>query len=338
MSLEIGLRNKKILVTGAAGFIGSNICLYLQKTYPTCEIVALDSFKTDSFFSNGNPYSYGSYKNLFGFNGTLLSLDVTNKDDLNYLNEKFEFDYIFHQAAISDTTVQEQDLMIKTNVNAFEDLIKIAIEHNANIVYASSAATYGDAKSPQKVGNEQPNNVYGFSKLMMDNIARKYINKKLDISIVGLRYFNVYGKNEYYKQKTASMVLQFGHQLLSKKKPRLFENSEKIFRDFVYIEDVMQANILAANATNSGIYNVGSGQERSFKDIVDILQKELDTKLDIEYIKNPYIGSYQFHTKADISDTTENLGYNPKYSLEEGIKDYIPYIKDIYNKEVANAK
>ncbi len=334
----MNLKNKKILVTGAAGFIGSNICLYLQKKFPTCEIVAIDSFKTDSFFSNGNPYSYGSYKNLFGFNGTLFSLDITNKNDLKYLEENFSFDYIFHQAAISDTTVQEQDLMIKTNVNAFEDLLNIAIKHNANIVYASSAATYGNASSPQKIGNEQPNNIYGFSKLMMDNIAKRYINKNLDISIVGLRYFNVYGKNEYYKQKTASMVLQFGHQLLSKKRPKLFENSEKIFRDFVYIEDIIQANILAINSSNSGIYNVGSGFERSFKDIVDILQKELGTKLDIEYIKNPYIGSYQFHTRADISDTIEILGYNPKYSLEEGIKDYIPYIKDIYSKEVRNAK
>ena len=327
---QMNLKNKKILVTGAAGFIGSNICLHLQENYNDCQIVAIDSFETNKKFLNGNPYSYAHYKNLLEFKGTLLSLDITKKEDLQYLNENFNFDYIFHQAAISDTTVHEQELMIKTNVNAFEELIKIAINHNANIVYASSAATYGNEPSPQKVGRENPNNIYGFSKLMMDNIARKYMNKQLDILIVGLRYFNVYGKNEYFKQKTASMVLQFGHQLLNNERPKLFEDSENIFRDFVYIKDIIQANILATKASKSGIYNVGSKCERSFKDIVDILQKELNTSHEIEYIKNPYIGSYQFYTKADITDTVNFLGYNPKYSLEEGIKFHIlkkPFLK-----------
>jgi len=200
------------------------------------------------------------------------------------------------------------------------------------MIYASSAATYGDSDT-FRVGYESPNNVYGFSKVMMDNIAYEYM-KKEKISIVGLRYFNVYGKREYFKNTTASMVLQFGHQILAGKNPRLFEGSDKIKRDFIYIEDIIQANIKAMEPKRSGVYNVGTGKARSFQDIVDILQKQLGTKLECEYIPNPYIGSYQFFTQAEIEDTKKYLGYEPRYSLEDGIAAYIPEIKRIYEMEV----
>jgi len=164
----------------------------------------------------------------------------------------------------------------------------------------------------------------------MDNIARYYILKGIEISIVGLRYFNVYGKGEYFKGKTASTILQFGLQLLKGEKVKLFEGSKEIFRDFVYIKDVIQANILAANPKRSGIYNVGTGKARSFYEVAMILQKELGIKRDIEWIKNPYTKQYQFFTQADISDTKRYLGFEPQFSLEDGIKDYLPEIKRIF--------
>ncbi|MCO4846331.1 MAG: ADP-glyceromanno-heptose 6-epimerase, partial [Sulfurovum sp.] len=252
---------------------------------------------------------------------------------LKNLRENYKFDYIFHEAAISDTTALEQDLMIKTNVNAYKDLLDMAILHGANMIYASSAATYGDAESPQRVGREAPQNVYGFSKLSMDHLSRTYMEKS-DISIVGLRYFNVYGPNEYFKNTTASMVLQFGHQLLSGKNPKLFEGSDKILRDFIFIEDIVQANIKAMHPKQSGIYNVGTGKARSFQDIVDILQRELGTSYECEYIPNPFIGSYQFHTEADIQTTREGLGYEPGFEMEDGIKSYVKEIRRIYETEV----
>jgi len=204
------------------------------------------------------------------------------------------------------------------------------------MIYASSAATYGDAPSPQRIGREAPNNAYGFSKLMMDNIAREYMATQHAVSIVGLRYFNVYGPREYFKDKTASTVIQFGHQILAGKTPKLFEGSDKILRDFIYIEDVIQANVLAMHPKESGVFNVGTGKARSFQDICDILQKELHTDLGTEYIPNPYIGRYQFHTEADISETVETLHYHPRFSLEEGIKAYLPEIRRIYDTEVAH--
>jgi len=330
---QISFNRKNILITGGAGFIGSNIALYIQKHYPTANIVVFDSFRNGETFKNGNLKSFGHYENLIGFKGTVISGDITNKSDLKDLDKNYNFDYIFHQAAISDTTVQEQDLMIKTNVNAYEDLLKIAIKHNANMVYASSAATYGDSNRFE-VGYEQPNNAYGFSKVMMDNISYKYIEKGVDISIVGLKYFNVYGKNEFFKNKTSSMVIQFAHQILKGETPKLFEGSDKILRDFIYIEDVIQANIKACYPKKSGVYNVGTSKARSFEDIVDVLQKELKIDNGKEYIPNPFLGQYQFFTEANIKESKKRLGYEPNYSLEDGIKAYIPNIIDIFNKKI----
>ena len=330
---ECDFNNKTILITGAAGFIGSNLSFYFQENFPEAKIIALDAFRSGETLSNGNLKSFGHYKNLLGFKGTVISGDINDKALLEQLDEDYNFDYIFHQAAISDTTASEQDLMIKTNVNAYEDLLKIAIKHNANMVYASSAATYGDAPSPQTVGNENPGNVYGFSKLMMDHISYDYMKKELGISIVGLRYFNVYGPREFFKNKTASTVVQFGHQILAGNTPRLFEGSDKILRDFIYIEDIIQANIKAATPKKSGVYNVGTGKARSFQDIADILQKELETDYGTEYIPNPFVGQYQFHTEANIEDTKKYLDFSPQFEMEDGIKAYIPEIKRLYNVE-----
>jgi ADP-L-glycero-D-manno-heptose 6-epimerase len=329
---EIDFNNKCVLITGAAGFIGSNLAFYFQNNFPDCTIVALDCFRSGETFSNGNLKSFGHFKNLLGFNGVVVSGDINDKELLEDLKKNYKFDYIFHQAAISDTTVQEQDVMMKTNVNAYEDLLKLAISHGANMIYASSAATYGDSDRFE-VGYEQPNNAYGFSKVMMDNITYEYMKKDLDISIVGLKYFNVYGPREFYKNSTASMVVQFGHQILRGDTPRLFEGSDKILRDFIFIEDIIQANIKATNPKKSGVYNVGTGKARSFEDIVNILQQELEIDNGKEYIANPFVGQYQFFTEANIESTKENLGYEPRFEMEDGIKAYIPEIKRLFEEE-----
>ena len=330
---DIDFNNKTILITGGAGFVGSNLAFYFQNNYPQAEIIVLDCFRNNKTFSNGNLKSFGHFKNLYGFKGIVKSGDINDEKIIQELENNYKFDYIFHQAAISDTTVQEQDIMIKTNVNAYERLLQMAIKHNANVVYASSAATYGSSNKFE-VGFEKPNNAYGFSKVMMDNVTYSYLKKDLDISIVGLRYFNVYGPKEFYKNKTSSMVVQFGHQILKGLTPKLFENSDKILRDFIYIEDIIQANIKAVAPKKSGIYNVGTGKASSFESIVDILQKELNIDNGKEYIKNPFVGSYQFFTEANIEKTVENLNYKPNYNLEMGIKSYVSEIKRLFNEEI----
>ncbi|SVE29418.1 uncharacterized protein METZ01_LOCUS482272, partial [marine metagenome] len=180
---EIDFNNKTILITGGAGFIGSNLAFYFQNNYSDSHVVIFDCFRSEAMFSNGNLKSFGHYKNLLGFNGDVICGNITDKTDLELL-KKYKFDYIFHQAAISDTRVYDQEIVMKTNVNSFYDLLKIAKKDNSVLVYASSAATYGNLPSPQTVGKENPDNPYGFSKYMMDQIAIQYAKENPEMTIV----------------------------------------------------------------------------------------------------------------------------------------------------------
>ncbi len=325
--------NKTILITGGAGFIGSNLAFYFQENYPDSQVVVFDCFRSEATFANGNLQSFGHYKNLIGFTGDVVCGNINSKADLALLDD-YKFDYMFHQAAISDTRVYDQEIVMQTNVNSFYDLLNKAKDDDAVMVYASSAATYGSLPSPQTVGTESPENPYGFSKYAMDQIAHRYSRENPNMTIVGLRFFNVYGPREYYKAKTSSMVIQLGHQILKGNAPRLFEGSDQILRDFINIEDVVQANIKACKPKENGTYNVGTGIPRSFQDIADILQKELGTNLGTEYFINPYDG-YQMHTQADISTSQTNLGFEPVVSLEEGIKAYISDIKRLHGTDIS---
>jgi ADP-L-glycero-D-manno-heptose 6-epimerase len=322
---EIDFNNKKILITGGAGFIGSNLAFYFQENFPQSNVVIFDCFRNESRFSNGNLISFGHYKNLIDFKGEIICGNINDIDHLSKL-KNYKFDYIFHQAAISDTRVYDQEIIMRTNVNSFYDLLEIAKRDDAVLIYASSAATYGNNPSPQTVGKENPDNPYGYSKYIMDQVAEKFSNMHPYMTIVGLRYFNAYGSREFYKANTASMIIQLGHQILSGKTPRLFEDSDQIFRDFIYIDDIIQANIKACNSMQNGTFNVGTSIQRSFQEIADILQNEMNTSLGTEYFKNPFKG-YQNHTQADIESTKKVLGFKPRFSLEDGIKAYLPEIK-----------
>lgn len=199
--IDDSLKGKHILITGGAGFIGSNLALYFQKHHKDAEVVVLDSFRSETKFSNGNLKSLGHFKNLLDFKGEVIVGDITDKEDLARL-EKRKFDYIFHQAAISDTTVMNQEAILRANVNAYKDLLDLCVRSNASMIYASSAGVYGNSSAPNSIGSgEIPENVYGFSKLMMDNLTMKYLKNFPLLNIVGLRYFNVYGENEVYKRQ-----------------------------------------------------------------------------------------------------------------------------------------
>ena len=298
---------KKILVTGGAGFIGSNLVLTLQEIYPKAWMVVVDDFRS------------GNFKNLMGFRGDFVAADVSRLD-WNHPFQKEKFDAIFHEASITDTTEHHQALQMHDNVEGFRRVLEFARLNKTPVVYASSAATYGiDSTVNQEDQRPKPANIYAFSKVILDNLAREYMRRFPTWRIVGIRYFNVFGPRESHKGAAASMIYQLAQQIRANQRPRVFKFGEQK-RDFVYVKDVVQATLLGLKAP-SGIYNGGSGQPRSFNDLITALQARLGTKLETEYFDNPY-PFYQPHTEADLTFSRKVLGYHPKFSLEQGIQDY----------------
>ncbi|WP_428057397.1 ADP-glyceromanno-heptose 6-epimerase [Candidatus Avelusimicrobium alvi] len=301
---------KKYLVTGGAGFIGSNIAKTLEAQGH--EVTVMDDFS-----KNGN------FKNLIGFKGDVITADL-----FNYMPTDMYFDAIFHEAAITDTTVMDQKAMMEQNVEAFKNLLSFAAENEIKkVIYASSAATYGNGPVPNvETQPTHPENVYGFSKVIMDNVARQFSADNNDMAIIGLRYFNVYGPGEYYKGKMASMVYQLYNQMKAGKRPRVFKYGEQQ-RDFVYVKDIVKINLCALNnGKETGVYNAATGIPRDYNAIIACLNKELGTNLEPEYIDNPY-PFFQLKTQADMTLAKEKLGYEPDYSLEAGIADYVSILE-----------
>ena len=229
---------KKYLVTGGAGFIGSNIAKTLEAQGH--EVTVIDDFSKN-----------GHFKNLIGFKGNVIAADL-----FKYLPENDYFDAIFHEAAITDTTVMDQKQMMEQNVEAFRNLLDYAAENEIpKEIYASSAATYGNGAVPMKESQPtHPENVYGFSKVIDDNVARLFSHDHQDMKIIGLRYFNVFGPGEDYKGKMASMVYQLYNQMKAGQRPRVFKYGEQM-RDFVYVKDVpalpaVITTSLSASTTN----------------------------------------------------------------------------------------
>ena len=301
---------KKYLVTGGAGFIGSNIAKTLEAQGH--EVTVLDDFS-----KNGN------FKNLIGFKGDVITADLFEK-----VPHDMYFDAIFHEAAITDTTVMDQKAMMEQNVEAFKNLLNFAAENEIKkVIYASSAATYGNGPVPNvETQPTHPENVYGFSKAIMDNVARQFSEDNNDMTIIGLRYFNVYGPGEYYKGKMASMVYQLYNQMKAGKRPRVFKHGEQQ-RDFVYVKDIVKINLCALNnGKETGVFNAATGVPRDYNAIIENLNKALGTNLEPEYIDNPY-PFFQLKTQADITQSKLKLGYEPDYTLEKGIADYVAILE-----------
>lgn len=301
-----GRQVKNIIVTGGAGFIGSNLAMYLQEKAEDTHIIVIDDFRKASF------------KTLEGFKGDIIASNVAEKEWLLTFKDK-KVNAIFHLASITDTTVLDERKMMFDNVEGFRNILELAVDKGADVVYASSAAVYGSQGLPMKEEDGgKPNNIYGFSKWVMENLAKTYSDK---IKVVGLRYFNVFGPNEYYKGKAASMIYQLACQMMDGKRPRIFTGGEQR-RDFVYVKDVVSATFSALSAKNSAVVNIGSGKSTSFNEVIDAINKALGGSLKPSYFDNPY-DFYQDFTEADISRAKKEIGYEPAFTTVEGIKDYI---------------
>jgi ADP-L-glycero-D-manno-heptose 6-epimerase len=212
--------SSNFIITGGAGFIGSNLTLALQEKFPKARLTVIDDFRS------------GNFKNLAGYRGDFVAQNLATLDWVEQFGDE-KVDAIFHLASITDTTNHDQFEQVHDNVESFRRILNFARPTKTRIVYASSAATYGPAtEASMESHGGSPSNVYAFSKVIMDNVARQTAAQSPDWIIVGLRYFNVYGPREAHKGVPASMVFHLSRQMKAGQRPRIFKHGEQK-RDFV---------------------------------------------------------------------------------------------------------
>ncbi len=317
-----------IVVTGAAGFIGSALVGELLRQ-GWQDIVAVDDFSRADKAPN--------------LEGKKLTAKVERSECFAWLEQHQErVQFIFHLGARTDTTEFDRAIFDELNVQYSKDMWQACVEYGIPLVYASSAATYGGGElgysdmDPALSQQLKPLNPYGESKNDFDIWALE--QEKKPYFWAGLKFFNVYGPNEYHKGRMASVVFHAFNQIQEKGSMKLFRSHNPDYkdgeqlRDFVYVKDVCNVCIfLLEHRKHSGLYNLGSGKARSFLDLVRATFKALDKPEDIGFIDTPedIRDKYQYFTEARM-EKLKGIGYdNPFTSLEDGVHDYVTnYLRD----------
>ena len=310
-----------IIVTGGAGFIGSAIVAALNGR-GLDDIVIVDILATNEKWKNLRNLHFADYVEADDF----LERIRTGRID--------GVDTIFHMGACSDTTERDASYMVKNNYDFSKVLANWAVQTEIRFVYASSAATYGDGSQgfsddEAELDKLKPLNIYGYSKQMFDLWARRADLLK---KIVGLKYFNVFGPNEYHKGEMRSFVLKAYEQINATGRVELFESHRPDYadgeqkRDFLYIKDAVDMTLFFLdNHKISGIFNIGTGTARTWNDLAKATFAAMNKEPNIEYIPMPQKlrDRYQYFTQADITKL-HTAGYKKELTpLEEAIKDYV---------------
>jgi ADP-L-glycero-D-manno-heptose 6-epimerase len=310
-----------IVVTGAAGFIGSCLVNKLNNK-GIREIVVVDDFS--------NPLKNKNLENK------AIQERVHRNDFFKWIDENHkEIKFIFHLGARTDTTEFNKEIFDELNLNYSKQVWNACVDHNLPLVYASSAATYGMGEHGYSdrhdlVEKLKPLNPYGESKNEFDKWVLK--QKKAPFYWVGVKFFNVFGPNEYHKGRMASVVYHAFKQIQETGKVKLFRSHNPDYkdggqlRDFVYVKDVIDILLLGMMyQKNGGIFNIGTGKARTFLDLAKAVFHAMGKPEKIEFIDTPadIRDKYQYFTQADITKLL-SLDYNvPFYSLEKGIEDYV---------------
>ncbi len=308
-----------IIVTGAAGFIGSCIVSRLNRA-GIDDIIAVDVLRENEKWKNLRNLSFHDY--------------LDRSDLMGFLNSAQPVRAIIHMGACSSTTERDSAYLMENNYRYSLHLLEYARQKNIRFIYASSAATYGAGEqgyddSEKRIQNLNPLNMYGYSKQLFD---LKVLREKLSGKVCGLKFFNVYGPNEYHKGEMSSVVYKAFNQIKANGSVRLFKSHHPDYRDgeqlrdFVYVRDVVEIIYqLLQNEKINGIYNLGSGRARSFKDLATATFHAMDIPVNIEYIDMPeqLRDRYQYFTEAKM-DKLFAAGIDHRMmSLEEGIDDYV---------------
>lgn len=305
-----------IVVTGGAGFIGSNIVKALNQIGYN-DILVVDNLKDGT-----------KYVNLVDLNIT----DYMDKEDFIagvVAGDDFgDIDAVFHEGACSSTTEWDGKYMMDNNYQYSKELLHFCLERGIPFLYASSAATYGGRTSHfiEDRQYEQPLNVYGYSKFLFDQYVRAIL-PQAESQICGFRYFNVYGPREGHKGSMASVAFHLNSQITGGENPKLFAGSEGFKRDFVYVGDVADVNLWFWKNNVSGIFNCGTGRAESFQAVADAVL-EHHKKGQLEHIPFPekLKGRYQAYTQADLTQLRA-AGYDkPFKTVAEGVAAYLAWL------------
>jgi ADP-L-glycero-D-manno-heptose 6-epimerase len=323
------------IVTGAAGFIGSNLAAELARRHPGASLHIVDDHRSGSF---ANLVEAFERRSLGPFTGAYIARSIADLDWHGMVDD-LRPAAVFHLAAITDTTVMDENEMIRVNCEHAMPIFGACAELHIPLVYASSAATYGSPS--QGISREAfpesaagvPNNVYGFSKWLLEGIHRTMTAQR-GLRAVGLRYFNVFGPGEARKGKMASMAYQLAQQMLAGKNPRLFADGSQS-RDQVSVDDVVDCTIAAAGLDRTvtpGVYNLGSGVATPFAEVASAVREGLgfsDRDRPIEYFDMPpsIRAFYQDFTQADMSAAKTGLGWAPSRTPADALRDYGRWLK-----------
>lgn len=308
-----------IIVTGGAGFIGSNLVKGLNNI-GLDNIVIVDNLKNSEKHLNLNSLEFK---------------DIMDKEDFIKNIDKMDFnsvDTIFHQGACSNTMEYDGIYMMKNNYEYSKTLLNKAIESGTRFIYASSASVYGNGDNGfvEKKECEYPMNIYAYSKFLFDKYVKKQI-KKIKIQVVGLRYFNVYGPQENHKNNMASVVFHFYNQIKKENRIKIFKGSENFKRDFVFVDDIIKINLHFLNNPDiKGIFNCGTGEAKSFCKIAEIMNNLYpDSNIKFIHFPEKLKGKYQEYTQADLTNLRDDGKYDkPFNSLDEGVTKYASLLKD----------
>ena len=303
-----------IVVTGGAGFIGSNL------------VHALNSTGRDDI---GVVDSLANAEKHFNLAGARF-IDYFDKDEfIQAMPGLGSIEAVFHEGACAVTTEQDGRFMMRTNYTFSRALLHECLRGGIPFIYASSAAVYGIGSQPfGEQGNERPLNVYGFSKLAFDQHVRSIL-PRVTSPVVGLRYFNVYGPREGHKGAMASVIYKMFEKHLAGKPLSLFQGSRNFLRDFIHVDDVVKVNLHFLETRRSGIYNCGTGLARSFQDLGELVSRQLGVAhIDTIGMPPELERQYQKYTCSDNS-LLRSSGYQSEFiSLESGIESYIRYLSE----------
>ena len=307
-----------VVLTGGAGFIGSRLLGALNKSGRE-DVLIVDNLR-----------SGGKWKNLVGH----TYIDIVSKEDFReqmLVDDVDDVDAVIHMGACSSTTELDADYLYDNNYRYSVDVAEFAMNRGARFIYASSAATYGGGERGYKDSEVDllPMNMYGYSKHLFDLWVRK---NGLEDQCVGLKFFNVFGPNEYHKGAQSSMVFKAYHQIQKTGRVKLFKSNTPDYedggqlRDFIYVKDVEQVVItLLEQANVQGIVNLGTGKARSWNDLMAAVFAAMEKEVSIDYVDMPVeiAQQYQNYTKADMTRFSELLPSVTFSSLEDSVADYV---------------